>query len=124
MNEKTTLLIVGLVSLISPLFLIQIVHAESGDINLLDVPQALGEKLGIGTFAGGLLACCILILIVVLPSAMLLRGSRHTTIVVLAEILALYSFCTAIVWIPVWTLIVLCFILALIFAKDIKGIFK
>ncbi len=121
MKEKTTLRILVLVSSLSPLFLIQTAYCGES-INLFDIPEALGEKLGVDAFAGGLLASAILILIFILPTTMLLRGSRHTTLIVMALLIFLYGFCVAISWIPVWTVIVFTFILSLLFAKDIKGV--
>jgi len=118
--RKTTLLMCAvLLSAISPLF-IQISFAQgSGQLNLMDIPEYLGDKLGIGPFAGGLLATAILVMMIMLPSAMLIRG-KHASLFMLIEGLCIYGFCTAIVWIPIWLMIVLCMLLALLFSGNVR----
>jgi len=116
MRKTTLLMCLVLLSALSPFF-VQLAYAEDENpINLLQIPQGLADKFGISVFAGGLLATSILILIWVVPTAMLIRG-KHATLVVLTEIISLFSFSIAIGWIPAWLLIILVFLVALLFGK-------
>jgi hypothetical protein len=104
-------------SLISP------VYAET-DVNLLTLHEALGERLGVGTFAGGLIASAILLMMTILPVALINR-SRKGGGGPIAEIvvgLTVLSVCIAITWLPVWLLLVVTLILALAYMDKIKGV--
>lgn len=118
MMRKNTTLLLGLFLLLTlpPLF-VEVAHAEDeAEVSLYDIPLKLGEALGISTFAGGLLATVILLLIIMLPSGMLIRG-KHAVLFMVIEGNALYGFCVAVAWLPAWSLLILVFILALLFAK-------
>lgn len=111
--RKTTLLMAFVLLPFILSFFVKVAHAENG-INLLDLPAQLGEKLGIGAFAGGILATSILILIFVLPTGMLIR--KHGELVLIAETICLMSFSIAVLWCPVWILLILCLIIGLMYS--------
>ena len=111
--------------LILPLFLMLIrpVYAEE-DVDLLALPVQLGERLGVGTFAGGLIASSILLMMGILPIALINR-SRKGGGGPMAELfvgLTILGVCVAITWFPVWVFVLLCFLTALMFSDKITGI--
>lgn len=104
-----------------PFFLINSAHADA-DFNLMDIPIYLGEKFGVSTFIGGLIASLILQLIVLLPVGMLIKG-KHTPIVITMIGMTLMGVTVALGWFPVYIFAVLTLVIALIFGRDIvKGI--
>jgi len=110
-----------------PLFFLFIiinpVHAES-EVNLLNIPEQLGIRLGVGTFAGGILASVILLMICVLPIALISR--KRGTGSIMAELivgLAVLGGCVAMAWFPVWIFILLILLISLFFSNKITGLF-
>jgi len=77
------------------------------DINLLNLPVILAERLGISTFAGQLLASCIFGLTFLLPLA--IWGSFVPTLIMGIMLL---GFFVAIQWLPSWTMILICLLIA------------
>ncbi len=99
------------------------VYAES-EINLLTLHEALGERLGVGTFAGGLIASAILLMMGILPTALINR-SRKGGGGPIAEIfvgIVLLGVCVAVTWFPIWIFVLLCFIIALMFSDKLTGL--
>lgn len=105
------------------LMLIRPVYAED-DVNLLTLHVQLGERLGVGTFAGGLIASAILLMMAILPVALINR-SRKGGGGPIAEIfigMTILGVCVAITWFPIWIFVLLCFLTALMFSDKITGI--
>jgi len=99
------------------------VYAES-EVNLLTLHEALGEKLGVGTFAGGLIASAILLMMFIMPVALINR-SRKGGGGPMAELfigLTILGVCVAITWFPVWIFVLLCFLVAVMFSDKITGV--
>ena len=103
-----------------PLFFLMFimpVYAET-EINLLTLHEALGERLGVGTFAGGLIASVIFLMMTVFPVAMINR-SRKGGGGFMAELIvgmAVLGVCVAVTWFPVWIFVLLAFMIALLFS--------
>ena len=105
------------------LMLISPVYAET-EINLLTLHEALGERLGVGTFAGGLIASSILLIMGILPVALINR-SRKGGGGPIAEIfigMVILGVCVAITWFPIWIFVLLCFLIALMFSDKLTGL--
>jgi len=105
-----------------PLFFsfVSSVYAET-EVNLLTLHEALGERLGVGTFAGGLIASSILLMMTILPIALINR-SRKGGGGPIAELfmgMVILGVCVAITWFPVWIFVLLCFLVALLFSDKI-----
>jgi len=103
--------------------LISPVYAQD-EVNLLALHEALGERLGVGTFAGGLIASAILLMMTILPVALINR-SRKGGGGPVAEIfigMVILGVCVAITWFPIWIFILLCFLTALMFSDKITGV--
>jgi len=109
-----------------PLFFLMIirpVYAET-EVNLLTLHEAMGERLGVGTFAGGLIVSAILLMMGILPVALINR-SRKGGGGPVAELfmgLVILGVCVAITWFPIWIFVLLCFLTALLFSDKITGI--
>ena len=85
-------------------------------------PQAVGEKLGIGTFAGGILLGIILLAIFMFPIMMIARRRGTGFMAELIFGLAIFGFCIAVNWFPIWFIVILTFLVAILFAKKIKDV--
>jgi len=112
-------------TLIIPLFLMLImpVYAED-EVNLLTLHEKLGERLGVGTFAGGLIASSILLMMGILPVALINR-SRKGGGGPIAEIfigMVILGICVAITWFPIWIFVLLIFLIALMFSDKLTGL--
>lgn len=112
----------GLIALISLFFLgitINLVNAELIDVTNFD--DYLGAALGTTAFVGGILASVIILFIALgcLGAASKRRPSGLSTVILGIAVLSL---CIAIGWFPVWTLVFLVLLVALLFGgKVIKG---
>ena len=89
------------------------------DIDLSEFGTSLGEKLGIGAFAGGLLMGLIFEAVILFPLTMISRrkGSGYMAEMIFG--LGVFGLNIAMGWWPVWMIIILCFLIALLFGKDI-----
>jgi len=91
---------------------------------LLTLPEELGEMLGIGTFAGGIIASTILLMAGILP-VMLINRSRKAGGGPMAEFvigLTILGVCVAIMWFPLWVFVLLCFFTAVLMSDKITGV--
>jgi len=104
--------------------LISRVYADSGDVDLLQLHVELGNRLGVGTFAGGLIASVILLMMTVFPTALINR-SRKGGGGPMAELfigMATLGLCVATTWFPIWIFVLLVFLIALMFSDKITGL--
>ena len=87
-------------------------------VNMTAIPQNLGTALGVSTFAAGVLASCFIYLMFTLP---IIIFARNNIVAYLTLGIGILSFCVAISWLPAWTLFVIVFIIALMFADKIRN---
>jgi len=102
------------------LFLVNIleVFAQDGEnVNLLQLPEQLANRLGIGLTAAKLLCCIIFTLMFFLPIAMF---SRRNVILCLFSGIILLGFFIALGWLDVWFMLILILIVAVMFSGKIK----
>ncbi len=95
---------------------------SDGSVNLLNIPEYLGEKLGVGTFAGGLLAGALVLVAFLMPAVLLAKGKGSALIFIIIIGLVLMGFEVAIAWLPVWLFTVVILMIALfggLRAKDL-----
>lgn len=114
-----------LLGLIAPLFLVltlqlPIVQAQ---VDFLTANEQLGTALGVGTFAGGILATVIVVFALMVFFAVATRR-RPTIIELVLLTFPLFGFCVAISWFPVWNFAVLILVIALLFSDKIVGRFR
>lgn len=82
-------------------------------LDLDNVDEALGERLNISTFAGGILASIICTSMFVLPTAMY---SKKNIIPPLSIGILCLGFSVAVGWLDIWFILVLALLVALMFA--------
>lgn len=101
--------------LISPVF-------AQADVNLLDIPAQLGERLGVSTFAGGLIASAILFMMAIMPMALISRKRGTGFIAELVVGFVVMGVCIAIDWLPYWFLLIFSMIVALMFSGKMRDL--
>lgn len=92
----------------------------AADIDLTDFDDLLGDALGIPAFGGGLLATMLLLFIVLgcLGAAMKRAPSSIMTMTIIIAVCCFAIMCG---WFPVWTLIMIVLMVALLFGNKIIG---
>lgn len=94
------------------------VYAAEGDnVNIMEFPQQLAEAIGIPVFASQLLICTILLFACLLPCAIWAKSSLVAIIVGFS----IMGILVALQWLPYWFLLLIALIVALIYAKELKG---
>lgn len=88
------------------------------DLDLSNVDQALGERLNISTFAGGILCTIILCVMFVVPTAMFSKKNIYPPVVVT---LLCLGFSSAIQWLDTWFILVPSVLLALMLADKARN---
>lgn len=101
--------------------LVNPVHAEN-DVDFMNIPQQLADHLNIPLFGGQILASGIMLMIFLLPITIIARGKKAGFIPELGTTLVIYGFCTAIGWLPYWFLLILCMLIALMFAGTMRDL--
>lgn len=89
-------------------------------IDLTEVPEALGEALGIGTFSGEILLSVFVIMIIVCIVAIF---TRDTIVLIIFTLLGI-TLDIAFGWLDYFFLIFACLIVALLYANTIRDILK
>lgn len=98
---------------------IPLVYAAEGDnVNLMEFPQYLSDAIGIPVLASQLLISTVFLFAFLLPCAIWGKTSLPAIIVGFA----LMGFLIAVSWFPYWFLLLIALIVALIYAKEIKGL--
>lgn len=92
---------------------------DDPDLDLLDLPSALADQLGITVFSAGLILTALLLF----PfNLCLLLWSKGGTITIIINFVFL-GFFTSIGWIPNWTVILVALIIAGLYATKLKDVF-
>lgn len=91
----------------------------AADIDLDQIPQRLGDALGIETFPAGILATLILLMVFLIPIIIIAR--KNVTMAILIVGFSVLGFCTAVGWFPVYILAIISFIIALMFADKVTA---
>jgi len=86
------------------------------ELDLSNFDTALGNKLNISTFAGGLLASVILSFMFLLPIAVY---SKNIYTVIIIGWLCM-GFCVAVGWLDIWFLLVASLMVGLMFASKMR----
>jgi hypothetical protein len=100
---------------IIPLFLFFRSLVGQTDINLMDIPTFLAERLGISVFAAGLLASGVVILLPIIIISILTRGKGF--IMQLMVTLVFLGLDVAVGWLPVWLFAIVILLIAFGFAS-------
>lgn len=124
MNTKTILIL----TFILTLSFIPQVYADEENVNLMDLPKQLSERLGLPTsgdyFAGKLLASMILLIIFLFPTLFLCaRFNKDVVFPAIFVGLTVLGFCVALGWFPVWSFVLIILLVAIIYANTLANIF-
>lgn len=118
-NPQTPLLFVLVLTL--SLF-VNIAHAET-DYSIYDLtalPQQVANHLMIDVFAAGLICWSVLFLICMLPMTIISRSKRSSWIPELALTLVLMGFGIAVTWLPIFFIIAVALIIALMMSGKMR----
>lgn len=105
------------------LVLIPNVYAADDDaVNLSEFPLRVSEMMTIPLFAAQLLSSSIILCLFLLPTVFACsKFNKDVTIPSLFVGIGALGFCIAMGWLPYWFLLVLCLLVALIFAGGMRG---
>lgn len=92
--------------------------AEGEGVNFMEFPQYLSDAIGIPVFASQMLISTVFIFAFLLPCAIWGKTSLPAIIVGFS----IMGFLIAVSWLPYWFLLLISLIVALIYAKEIKGL--
>lgn len=115
---KRPTLLISLFLIFSFLF---IRPSQAQQLNLTDIPYRLALNLNIDTFSGQLICSLILIMVCILPVTIIARSKKASWVAETATAIGVFGVCVAIDWLPVWSLLVLCIIIALMVAGRFRG---
>lgn len=93
--------------------------AHAATLNITEIPNAVGEQLGTGAFAGGVVVSAVVILALVLPTALIARGKHGFVPELIMGFLGL-TVCVAIGWLSYWVLLVIALLIAVMFAGTMR----
>jgi len=89
---------------------------DEPDINLVNLPEQLGDAWGISSFAAGLFMSTVLLFAFLLP----LVVWRKTGLITLIVGFSIMGFCIAIGWLPYWIMLLISLLIASMYASKIK----
>ena len=94
------------------------VYAEDDepDVNLLNLPEQLGNAWGISTFAAGIFMSTIMFFTFLFP----LIIWRKSGLIVLIVGFGIMGFCIAVGWLPYWIMLLISLLIAAMYASTIK----
>ena len=113
-----------LLSLFGLAFLIPFVYADTGDVvDISELPQRLATALNIPLFAGQILASMLLMSFFLFPTIFisLWAKAKDITIPCLFVGIGTLCLCVAIGWFPVWILLLLSLLTAIMLAGKMRG---
>lgn len=117
--------LVILLAILFLIFWISPVLADDGDIQMLNLPEMLTDRLGLPDtadyFAGKLLASTIFLSLFMVPTLFACNKFNKEPLLptVFVGILS-FGFCIAIGWLEYWFLLIVCLIVALMFAGRMR----
>jgi len=112
-----------LISLSALALLITPVHATES-VDLAAVPQQLATALGVNLFVGQLISSLLFMALFLFPGMLIAgfyggEGAVLYTVIILG--LSTSGVCMALGWLPLWLYLVLCLLIALMFAGQARG---
>lgn len=99
------------------IFLILPAYAQDEDINLINLPSQLAEHWGITPFASGLFLSSMLGFAFLIPTMILIKRNSIGIVIIGFSVM---SFCIAVGWLPYWILLLLCLLIASMYASKIS----
>lgn len=92
------------------------VYAQDEDIDVSALPQELSERLNIPLFAAELLMSGIFLALFLFPTLLLTRNYMAHLVMGLTTM----GFCIAMGWLPIWILLVIVIMIAMLFSGKIR----
>jgi len=102
------------------------VYASDDEVNMMDLPRYLSEKLGLPTggdyFAGRILASGIVLMLFLLPTVFACTKFGKDVVIpsLFAGFLA-FGFDVALGWLDWWFLLIICMVVALMFSGQMRN---
>ena len=90
-------------------------------INLTDIPYRVADSLNTDLFAAQLICSSIFMMIGMLPIAIITRSKHASWIPEVAITLVIMGVCIGIGWLPVWFLLIMSMLVALMLGLRIRG---
>jgi hypothetical protein len=90
-------------------------------VGLSEFGQLLGERLGLTAFQGGLLMGVIVLVIIIFPVTLISRRKGGGVLVELIAGVGIFGLNIAFGWWPIWMIIILAFLAALIYGPRLAG---
>lgn len=107
-----------LIALLFFVSLVQTVYAPENEIDITNFDDALGDALGIGAFGGGLLLSFFVLFIVLGCLGAAMRRAPSGLMILIFS-MAVLSFCIGAGWFPVWSLVTIIILIALMFGMKV-----
>lgn len=99
-------------------FSVPVLAPDADQINMTDFPEQLGQALGIGTTAGGILCSIIFIFMWLVPLNIFIRSDRVIPNLIVG--LGTMGFCVAVEWLHYFILLIICLIISAIYSGKIR----
>lgn len=99
-------------------FSVPVLAPDADQINMTGFPEQLGQALGIGTTAGGILCSIIFIFMWLVPLNIFIRSDRVIPNLIVG--LGTMGFCVAVEWLHYFILLIICLIISAIYSGKIR----
>lgn len=96
---------------------VPLAFAEEGQVSIADFPQQLANAFDTSLFVGQLIATAMLLCFLEFPTLLLSKGQPALALIV--GLLALFI-CVGIGWLPIWTILVTCLFVGLLFGDKMR----
>lgn len=119
--NKSVFVLVAIALVFSIVLSVPTVYAEES-YDLTELPMRVGEYFGISIFAAGLIVSALFILFPTMITGLVMKRSANTAILyaILVVDFVTMGFLVALAWLPYWIFLILCLIIALLFAGQIR----
>lgn len=88
------------------------------DVDITNIPQAVGDAFGVSAWIGGLFMSAIIFLALVMPT-LLLRNKAPSMILSVMVI----AFCVSAGWLDTWIVLIIVLLTSVLWASKIKRVF-
>jgi len=93
-----------------------------GGVELSEFPAALARQFGISEYAGNILASAIAIAFFVFPTLFLQKKYNFSPIISILMGFVIMGFCTAVGWLDIFFMLLMCMITALMFSGKMRDL--
>ena len=97
-------------SLLLFLSFVSVAYADSGEVNVLDIPTNLGNMLGVGAFIGGLIASMFILMLTIGP-CLIMAAKNHMLLNIVG--IGTLALLVGLGWFPLYVFIIIILAIAL-----------